>query len=56
MPKNHKKQVVYCVEHEFSIAPLRNDLYLKQTASLSYCKGREEVKKRGRQAKKVVGH
>lgn len=51
MSKSQRKQVVYCVEHEFCLTPLRADVYLKQAATLSYCKGKIEVKNKGQQKK-----
>jgi hypothetical protein len=53
MRKNQRKQVVYCVEHEFSLTPLRDDVHLKQPATLSFCKGKLESKGRGKQQKKT---
>lgn len=51
MPRTHKKQVIYCVEHEFTLTPKREDLYLKQAATLSYCKGKVESKRQGKSRK-----
>jgi hypothetical protein len=46
MPRVDKKKVQTCQDHQFSLIPLRSDVYYKQTASLSYCKGQPEPKTR----------
>lgn len=44
MPKTAKKQTPLPSHHEFELIPTNNDLYFKQTVSLSFCKAKEDPK------------
>lgn len=46
MSKGSKKRTPGCREHEFAIAPLRNDLHFKQPVTLSFCRPRDHSKKK----------
>jgi hypothetical protein len=48
MKKSVGKKEVSCGNHEFSLIPLRSDLYFKSQICLSFCDPKAHPKKRGK--------